>query len=75
MIGNHILIGKVEALEKPLAVLEKCHSETRHRTGVVEPRTEYIVKALVKRKLCFRDRPKPIVGHALNAKAISSKTP
>jgi len=60
IIGHHILLGKAEKLEKPLAVLEKRRSETGNGIN----RTEYIVKAIVKRKLCFRDRPKPIVGAA-----------
>jgi len=38
-------------------VLEKHHPENAS--------TEYVVRAIVKRKVCFRDRPKPIVGSVM----------
>lgn len=41
-------------LEKPFAVLEKCR---------VSDSTDYIVKALVKHKLIFKTRPKPIIAN------------
>ncbi|XP_070160962.1 chromosome transmission fidelity protein 8 homolog [Polyergus mexicanus] len=62
IIGIHVLHGKEITLEKPLVVLE------RHRDNVREigeedqtVKTEYTVKAIVKKKLLFKSRPKSIV--------------
>lgn len=52
IIGNNLLMGKVTEFEKPIAVLEKTLNEYDE--------TEYKVKALVKKKLLFRTRPKPV---------------
>lgn len=50
-------------LEKPLIVLEKhCNNagdETTEENNTTK--TEYTVKAIVRKKLLFRTRPKPIV--------------
>lgn len=73
IIGHHILYGKVSHLEKPLAVLVK-HSARREGAespvetqgaahGVNEDSTStcYMVTALIKRKIIFKTRPKPII--------------
>ncbi|XP_044582209.1 chromosome transmission fidelity protein 8 homolog isoform X1 [Cotesia glomerata] len=54
IIGMHILHGKEAMLPKPLAILEKRKDE--------DDNTEYAVKAIVKKKLVFKGRPKPIVA-------------
>lgn len=46
------MFGKEVILDKPLALLEKL-SDKNH--------TEYIVKSVIKKKLLFKTRPKPIV--------------
>lgn len=62
IIGIHVLHGKEITLDKPLIVLER-HRETRDETVGQETtvKTEYFVKAIVKKKLLFKSRPKPIV--------------
>lgn len=52
IIGHHMLHGKVTDLTTPIAVLAKMKTESK---------TEYIVKAVVTKKLLFRTRPKPII--------------
>ncbi|XP_011250681.1 chromosome transmission fidelity protein 8 homolog [Camponotus floridanus] len=63
IIGIHVLHGKEITLEKPLIVLERHRDNVRDETIGKDQvvKTEYIVKAIVKKKLLFRSRPKSIV--------------
>ena len=69
IIGHHLLTGKVMELDKPLAVLEKrgvavnAHTETQE-----SGRTEYEIIALVRKKIIFKNRPKPIITSTLPIK-------
>lgn len=54
IIGHHLLFGKEVELVKPLALLEKVKG--------AEGSTGYFIKALIRKKILFKTRPKPIVG-------------
>ncbi len=54
IIGHHILNGKIQNLERPLAILER-------KTIVGDRTLEFVVKTVITKKISFKTRPKPII--------------
>lgn len=61
IVGHHILYGKVIHLERPCAVLVK-HAAAEDGDGLgCRAGTRYLVTALIRNKILFKTRPKPII--------------
>ncbi|VDO68948.1 unnamed protein product [Schistosoma curassoni] len=55
LIGHHVLFGKVVALEKPMLVTKR---------NTTSGSLQYDIVSVIRRKLLFKTRPKPIISCA-----------
>jgi len=58
IVGHHILYGKTVKLERPMVALRKMVKENDDGTT-----TEYQVESVIRTKLIFKSRPKPIIAN------------
>ena len=62
IIGHHILHGKILDLDKPMVAIKK-KKDQHEGEGGENCSTRYEVEAIIRKKLLFKARPKPIIAN------------
>ena len=75
IIGHHILYGKIQNLDRPMVTVERTEvgkdlpkttsedAELMDLDVQMETSIEYRVKSVIKKKIIFKTRPKPIIAN------------
>ena len=61
IIGHYVLQGKWTVIDKPFAVMKKQKNIVHDGLTCEEEKLRYEVVAIVRKKLVFRNRPRPII--------------
>ncbi|XP_064466813.1 chromosome transmission fidelity protein 8 homolog isoform X2 [Ornithodoros turicata] len=65
LVGHHVLYGKEQAMDKPVLVMKKVVQSEVVSDSDEKTNVEYQVQAVIKKKLVFRTRPKPIITNQI----------
>jgi chromosome transmission fidelity protein 8 len=73
IIGHHILYGKVQDLDRPMVAARKTEKRTSSKISdedelmdleaELETNIEYTVQSVIRKKIIFKTRPKPIIAN------------
>jgi chromosome transmission fidelity protein 8 len=62
VIGSHRLIGKVEKLREPVAILRKRKRSAAEAAADGAEESHFLIAGVVREKYVFKERPKPVLN-------------